>query len=275
VSGVVYDLSGPSLCIAGLPEGIRARLDSLWAGYIGSERGALAIEVAVTAGPEREDDRPFTGKGTRSSIVGQVATFTMLEGSAVVGPSGPVVVRLEPTSELKQTFALINLLMASLAWRLPHLGGALLHAAGVVLDGRAFLLVGAEGAGKSTWSQLAHEAGATVLSDDVVLVQEGRTGFDALASPFRPPEFGPVPPGRWPIAALLGSAHAHAPSLSEDPPLVAHARLAANVPYAVDGLDRHDALARMLDRLADEVPNRTLAFAKDASFVELLRRTKF
>jgi hypothetical protein len=247
----------------------------MWAGFIVTERRGSAIEVAVTAGPERDDERPFTGKGTRSSIVGEVATFTMLEGSAVVGPSGPIVVRLEPSSEIKQTFALINLLMASLAWRLPHLGGALLHAAGIVLDGRAFLLVGAEGAGKSTWSQLAQSAGATVLSDDVVLVHQGRTGFDALASPFRAPELDPAPPGRWPIAALLGSMHALAPSLKEDPPLIVKARLAANVPYAVDGLDRHEALARVLDRLAGGIPNRTLAFAPDASFVELLRRTSF
>lgn len=272
---LVIDLAGWCVCVSGVPAPVEEALRGMWPAFLRDGRAGLPIEVAVTAEPAREDGLPFTGKGMRSAISGGGVVFSMTEGSAAVGPAGPIAIRLEATSLGKQTFALINLLLASLAWRLPEHGGLVLHAAGIVLDGRAFLLVGAEGAGKSTWSRLAREGGATVLSDDIVLVREGLDGFEALSSPFRAPELGPAPPGRWPLAAVLGALHAREASLTVDPPLVVKARLAANVPYAVDGLGRHAALARVLDRLAVAVPHRTLAFAKDRAFVELLKTAAF
>jgi hypothetical protein len=51
------------------------------------------------------------------------------------------------------------------------LGAAYLHAAGVIVDGRTFVLVGEKGSGKSTTSLVLGRAGATILADDHVLVR--------------------------------------------------------------------------------------------------------
>jgi hypothetical protein len=45
------------------------------------------------------------------------------------------------------------------------------------------------------------------------------------------------------------------------------------MPFAVDGLGARDALEEILDRLTRDVPNRTLAFAPEPSFVRLLRES--
>lgn len=60
-----------------------------------------------------------------------------------------------------------NFFRVVLAYRLLELGGVLLHSAGVVDRGSAFVFVGQSGAGKSTLSRLSLEGGRHVLSDDL------------------------------------------------------------------------------------------------------------
>jgi hypothetical protein len=60
-----------------------------------------------------------------------------------------------------------NFLRVLAAYRLLDLGGAVLHSAGLVKDGAAYLFIGRSGAGKSTVSALAQAQGGEVLSDDL------------------------------------------------------------------------------------------------------------
>jgi hypothetical protein len=60
-----------------------------------------------------------------------------------------------------------NYLRVMVAHRLLLRDGILLHSAGAVIDGSAYLFIGASGAGKSTLARKALNAGAPVLSDDL------------------------------------------------------------------------------------------------------------
>ena len=60
-----------------------------------------------------------------------------------------------------------NFLRVLVAYRLLELGGTVLHSAGVVRDGAAFLFLGRSGAGKTTAARLSLARGAEVLSDDL------------------------------------------------------------------------------------------------------------
>ena len=60
-----------------------------------------------------------------------------------------------------------NYLRVMVAHRLLLRDGVLLHSAGAVIDGSAYLFIGASGAGKSTLARKALDAGAPVLSDDL------------------------------------------------------------------------------------------------------------
>lgn len=51
-----------------------------------------------------------------------------------------------------------------------HLGGCVLHAGGAVLEGRAVVVLGASGAGKSSLVAACLQAGAQVLGDDTLLL---------------------------------------------------------------------------------------------------------
>ena len=76
----------------------------------------------------------------RSELAETGAAFFMEEGDARVDGRGIADVRLVAGTGEREWFTLLNMFRACFAWRLPTVHGALLHAAGVVLDGRAWVL---------------------------------------------------------------------------------------------------------------------------------------
>ena len=62
-------------------------------------------------------------------------------------------------------------------------GGFLLHSAGAIRNGRAFLFSGVSGAGKTTISRLA-PPDVTLLTDEISYVRLGSDGYRACGTPF-------------------------------------------------------------------------------------------
>jgi hypothetical protein len=62
-------------------------------------------------------------------------------------------------------------------------GGFLLHAAGAIRNGRAFLFSGVSGAGKTTISRLA-PPDVTLLTDEVSYIRRDADGYRACGTPF-------------------------------------------------------------------------------------------
>lgn len=66
---------------------------------------------------------------------------------------------------------------------LASAGRYVLHAAAIAAGGRAWILLGTSGAGKSTTTAGAHRAGWRVLADDLVVVRAGSTGIEVAGFP--------------------------------------------------------------------------------------------
>lgn len=62
-------------------------------------------------------------------------------------------------------------------------GGFLLHAAGAIRNGCAFLFSGVSGAGKTTIASLA-PSGVTLLTDEISYIRKGDEGYLACGTPF-------------------------------------------------------------------------------------------
>ena len=231
----------------------------------------LSIEVSFVDGDG--DPGPFDPKQMSSVFESNAAGFSMNGGEARVEQTGEARVTLARGLGRSEYFTLMNLLRAVLAWRLPHRGAALLHAAGIVVEDSAFLLVGSEGSGKSTWAALGERAGARVLSDDLVLVDGGGPRLEALGSPLRSTHRADYRPGRWPVSAILFPRHGEVPAWTACDGMLARARLAANLPFVSSALQRDPRVAAVVERLATAVPCRDLTFGMDPSFVDLLRRS--
>jgi hypothetical protein len=152
----------------------------------------------------------------------------------------------------------------------PRLAPASAHGGPRARDGRGYLLVGAEGSGKSSFARIGEAAGARVVSDDLVLCDAAGERPELLGAPFRSTHRADYGPGRWPVSAVLFPRHGTRAAWAPVTELLARGRILANLPFVGDAAG-DERLDRVVERLATRVPCLELTFALDASFVELLR----
>ena len=268
-----YDLSGVGVRLRGVPAGAASLLDEAWSDFAASPLpGRPALDAAVRTGALPAACARLGKSGSfESALDERNAAYRLREGTVRVGRDGGAEILLRECPDPTQLYDLLNLLVPALAWLLPARGTVLLHAAGVVLEGSAHVLVGAEGSGKTTWAGLAKQAGASFLSDDLVFVAASAERVEALSLPFRANHPRPMAPGRWPVAAILFPEWGKEARLGPADRMRARGRLLANLPYLSRTLPDVAAAERIVERLIERVPLRTLTFAPDPSFVPLLR----
>lgn len=271
MNAVAVDFSGIGVRVGGLPDDLARRLEAEWAPFLAEEQGSPLLRVDVSLAQGAPFAGPFRPKRMRATLETASARFELPEGEADVGDDGSARVRLRGGPAATVYFAMMNLVRACLAWRLPSRGAAMLHAAGLVIDERSFLLVGPEASGKSTWARSAEQRGARVLSDDLVLVECRAGGADALGGPFRSTHRTDYRPGRWPIAAILFPRWGRRPAWRPCDALRARAAIAANLPFVATAIERDERIAAVVERLATTVACKELTFAPDPSFMDLLR----
>lgn len=149
--------------------------DALVVPGVAGDVQAATIRVDLLAEPDAE---PVSGLLTDSGsveiagtcgrvIVTQNANFVRIVADAKT-PSG----------------GLSQLLRYAVGRVLAHRGHLVLHAAVLVIKGQAVLIAGPTGSGKTTLCLAALRAGASVVTDDLVLVRVGASG-DAQLRAFR------------------------------------------------------------------------------------------
>lgn len=265
------DISGLGLRFTGLTRTLAEELRLQWPAYVRPKGVSPSLEIHV-----EDDDRAMTpGRFMVGALHIDAATdavrFRGDEGEIVQdAPGARAVARLALGEDGRRFWALVNLTCAAVGWRLLARGGGAVHAAGVLLDDRAYLLVGPSGCGKTTWARTAAGAGLPVLSDDCVLVDSADGRLMALGSPFRAKDFPSPGPGRWPVAAILLPSHAPGPSLTPVTRLMLEGRVAANLLFSAAAWDAQPAAARAAGIIAAGAPARTLAFRPDASWIDVV-----
>jgi len=120
--------------------------------------------------------------------------------------AGTGTLKAVPTEQCLDAF-----LRSLLSFLLLRSGGFMLHSAGLVREGKAYLFLGKSGAGKSTLSKLAAAAGVEVVSDEINLLRFENGCFRAYGSPFWGEMRADGRPGSWPLGGiyLLGKAKAN------------------------------------------------------------------
>jgi hypothetical protein len=168
-----------------------------------------------------------------------------------------------------------NILRIHAAYTAPMSGGVVLHSAGLVFDGEAYIFVGRSGAGKTTLTRKAHRHGATVLSDDINLLLPRDDHFVAHAVPFSG-EFGrtlqqPGSDKNYPVKAICLLTQGETLSATQTKKSLAMARLVVGCPYVNTDGDEYDRLSNVLENLTTKYSVINLSTRKDNSIDQILQ----
>lgn len=162
--------------------------------------------------------------------------------------------------------ALENYIRCLVAWAAAERGGALVHAASAVRNGKAYLFYGESGAGKSTLS--ASTSRAQVVSDDLSLVlPRPGGGLDLVGSPFRGTYEGGAPvAGRFPLAAAFRIVKAERAEVLQAKRVVAFGQLVGNLTFVAEAFGVRPDLFAAIESAFAPVPLFHLHFRKDDSY---------
>lgn len=198
-------LGDRTIDIEGLDEELAAQLDLRWGGFVANPANEMLSVTLYRAGSERWLELPQEVEAYRLEAVqdasGRLVAsyhFALAEEAA---PGAWRVGLTEQTSEPLQR-CVDNALRYVAACHALDRGGFALHAAGVLHEGRAYLLAGPSRAGKSTAVRLL--APAVSLGDDFAYVVASDVGWAAPALPFDNSERAPADPprGLFPVAGI-------------------------------------------------------------------------
>lgn len=166
-----------------------------------------------------------------------------------------------------------NFFRMLVTYRLLESGGLLLHSAGIVDNGRAYLFLGRSGAGKSTLSRLSLQEGRTVLSDDMNALtwRQGEPWVEKV------PFAGDL--GRswsrsdsYPLRALLALEKSDHDTVSPLDPVRATALIASCAPYLNADPYRTDSLLENLEKLTTRIPAHILRFTTKGGVWPVIER---
>ncbi len=152
--------------------------------------------------------------------------------------------------------------------RLLRLGALVLHACGVVMDGRGYVFCGRSGIGKTTMARMWRDRGAILLNDDRVILRVIGNEVRLFSSPWHGEE-REVKAGNVPLAGFFHLTQAAEHRLTPIAGALAGARLVATAIapfYAADGIAH---LLEQADLLTSLVPSYDLAFARNPSVINL------
>ncbi len=263
--------------IGGLDDRLDAILRQRYGSYVGEPRigkGALRVRLALEdreyfiEPPDEPEFNPVFIEidGTRVRFLGYrlAGWFDTLEGEGLMLLAGGT---YDP--ELR---AIENYVRAAVAWQAASRGGALVHAAGAVRNGRAYLFFGESGAGKSTLSACSRRA--RVVSDDLSLLLPGEGGrLDLVGSPFRGTYEGGEPViGRFPLAAGFRIVKDNEAAVREISRVRALGELVGNLPFVAEAFARRPDLFERIERAFDGIPLAHLHFRMDDSYWDAIER---
>jgi len=150
-------------------------------------------------------------------------------------------------------------------------GGFLLHASGVVKDGRAVLFFGPSGAGKSTTASNA--PGTERLGDDLVLVEPWRDGaFRACGVPFRGSFAGQDRNSSAcaPLSLACRLMQSGENRLERTRKSVQAAELVSQLPFLLDDAELRERAMATVRSFVEAVPVKRLHLKADASYWSVL-----
>jgi hypothetical protein len=260
-------IAGWRIGLHGTPAWLDDAMADRYAAFIVPDGGKPDASVTVTLEPDVPGSQQRSHAITRD---GEVCLLDMPRGCGKINfASWQTNLGLERRNFWHNLEFSLKSLLAYFALRQ---GGLLLHCAGVVADGGAYLFTGEGGSGKSTVVALSPDKVA--LNDDLVVLWQNGTGWRAYGTPFwnqgAARRDGQTSDG--PVAGVFKLVQDHRDYLEPISAALAISELAANCPTVNSDPMELLAVLNRCREVAEAVKVRRLHFRRSPSFWDLLRK---
>ena len=224
----------------------------------------LSVRVRVEPG---DDFIPIAGVKTwqirTAARDGRIEFESHFEKGWVDRAAGQGELVLRPRGDIE------NYLRVLYAWFCLDHDSLLLHACGIIRDGRGYVFFGPSGSGKTTTATLS--SAHTILSDDLVIVKKIADEYRVFGVPFRgdlpeAPRTNAAAELRGVFALVKETRHYLTPLALP----AAVAQLARCVPFVMAQPEHARRVTEICFDLATHVPVRTLHFCRDAGFWQVI-----
>jgi hypothetical protein len=289
VHALQIELPAASVRLTGLSAKQRAALSSAYSGFItnspnGIDQYSIVCNAYRLNGAPTESPEALTQAGQYAPLKIRWADGIDLMGvnfEARIGlgsPPGLSSLGTAEEHELAYANVIENFLRVFIAHCALRQNGVILHSAGLVFDGQAYIFSGRSNAGKTTLTRKAHKNGAWVLSDDINLVLPHEQGYRAHAVPFTG-EFGRTLQHEggqksYPVAGIVLLEQADTLETSPVPPSTAVARLLTGCPFVNTDPEESATLFDVLTGLVAKVPVIRLRSRRDDDIEAIMTKVK-
>lgn len=250
-----------ALSLGNLDEATRRQIEDRYAAFAEDQNPRMpGVKIEIEPGPPFIPFRVGSSWEIRTSKRnGRIEFESHLEKGWINQTSGEGLLVMRPEGNPE------NFLRVLYAWLCLEDEGILLHASGVVREGRGFVFFGPSGSGKTTVSSLS--LNYTVLSDDLVILKRKGKEVRVYGVPFRG-ELVEAP--RANLSAELSGLYVlvkdSAHHLSPVPPFEAVARLTSCVPFVMTDSANSARVMEICGSIEARVPVQALHFLPDAGF---------
>lgn len=255
-------IAGLSVSVTCNDPAVVAKLQRRYRAY--AAEGDVQLTAAVhLAGHQRQSALLDTGTVFREGVL----QFTAAGYAGFIDEeAGEATLNLSSAQPAEEIDYFLRVVYALLAF---HAGGLLIHAAGIVRDGRAYAFFGHSGSGKTTVARLS--PAGQVLNDDLLVLMPTGDGWTACSTPFwNPSQVAPAGPRQAPLSALFQLVQDRAVYVEEMEPSQALAELVSSVPVISASPTRSGRLLARGQQILQAVPAHRLHFLPDASFWQVI-----
>jgi len=175
------------------------------------------------------------------------------------GKGNLILSSMQPIEEIDYFVRAVFTLLAHAA------GGVLLHAAGIVRGGQAYLFFGHSGSGKTTVCRVSQNQ-HTILNDDLILLLPQENEWQAYGTPFWNPTQIRPSAQTAPVAKMFQLKQAKRVFTQPLPAGRGVAALIANVPVITQDPERSQRLLSILSDIQQTISISELHFLPDNSF---------
>ncbi len=271
---------GPvGILLEGLGQDQRVRLTQRYGVFAAPQAsGTAAPDVRVSVFDARREG--FLVVGTTGQFPEMYRIVTSWKGSLLMATSyewsgwvdlatGDAGLALGEVAQVDQKAfhrSVENFLRVIFAHLVVRKNGFLLHSAGLVRDGKAYIFFGPSGSGKTTVTALTPEA--SILSDDLTLVTLGEDGAPRACSvPFRgvfAPEYSVIQ--SFPVAGFFRLVQSPDDSCEKLTGARAVGELVGSLPFVFEARGDQSPILDAVEKAAIGAPVCRLKFTKSRSF---------